>query len=423
MLGLALLVIAVIGVIAAPLLVPVFAPGFIATPDKFNITVEMLRIVFPYIFLISLVALAAGVLNTHGRFMAPAFTPILLNISFLIFALLLVGWFEPPVLALAWAVLAGGLLQLFFQVPFLAKLGFVPGLALDLKDEGVWRILKLMGPAIVGISISQIAILINSAFASFLDTGSVSWLYYAGRLETFPTGLLGAALGTVLLPSLAKYYSVNSSAEYSKLLDWGLRLTVLLALPAALALAMLSTGLIATLFLYGKFSAGDLVMVRQALIAYSAGLFGIICIRVLAPGFYARHDVKTPFRVAGICLFATMLMNIILIGPLKHAGLALAVSFGASLNAGILFFKLRRQGIYHPQPGWRKFFLKIVIALAAMAGVIWYFAGGDAEWIHASPFERVGQLALVILLAAISYFGALWLLGIRPKDFSKRVLA
>jgi putative peptidoglycan lipid II flippase len=336
--------------------------------------------------------------------------------------LLLLPFFSEAVMALAWAVFVGGVLQLAFQVPFLSRLGLVPRFSLNFNDEGVWRILKLIGPAILGVSISQISVLINTAFASFLVTSSVSWLYYADRLMQFPTALLGAAVATILLPSLAKYHSTNSSDEYSKLLDWGLRLTIVLALPAMVALMMLSTPLIATLFLYGEFTAVDLVMVRGALIAYSVGLPGIICLRVLAPGFYARQDLKTPFRVAGACVLATMLMNAILIWPLKHAGLALAVSFGASLDAGILFFKLRKQGIYYPQPGWRKFGLKIAIALAVMALVIWQLAGGEDAWISASGLERIVHLFIVIVGAVVAYFGALWLMGLRPKDFSKRMI-
>jgi putative peptidoglycan lipid II flippase len=268
-----------------------------------------------------------------------------------------------------------------------------------------------------------ISALINTAFASFLQTGSVSWLYYAQRLEQFPTALLGAALATILLPSLAKYHAVESHGEYSKLLDWGLRLTVLLAFPAALALAFLASPLIATLFLYGEFSSVDLAMVRQALVAYSLGVPAFILIKALAPGFYGRQNVKTPFKVAGFCLFVTMLMNAALIGPLKHVGLALAVSFGAWLNASILFFKLRGQRIYEPVPGWRTFFAKVAVALAAMAILLWYLVGTETEWTEAGALARVAKLCLLIAAGGGVYFGSLLLMGFRPRDFSKRVLA
>jgi putative peptidoglycan lipid II flippase len=422
LLGLTLSVIVAIGMLAAPLIVPVFAPGFLADPEKFAITVEMLRIVFPYILFISLTALAGGVLNTHRRFLAPAFTPVLLNFSFLTFALVLLPMFGEPVKALAWAVFFGGILQLTFLATFLARRGLIPKFSVDIRDEGVWRVLKLMGPAVVGVSVTQVSVLINAGFASFLATGSVSWLYYAQRLLQFPSGLLGAGLGTILLPSLAKYHAVKSGDEFSKLLDWGLRLALLLALPATVALVMLATPLTATLFLYGKFSVNDLAMVSNALMAYGLALPAGTCIRVFAPGFYARQDIKTPFRVAAACVVITVLMNAILIGPFAHVGLALAVSIGATLNASTLFTKLLRGKIYRPLAGWRGFGAKIAIALTAMACVIWLLIGNSAAWIAASALERIGRLSFLILSATAVYFGALWLMGFRPKDFSKRVL-
>ncbi|MGH8772161.1 MAG: murein biosynthesis integral membrane protein MurJ [Burkholderiales bacterium] len=423
LLALALFVVTVIGVVAAPIIIGLSAPGFTDEPEKFAVTVDMLRITFPYIFFISLVALAAGILNTYGRFMVPAFTPVLLNISFLTFALALLPFFSEAIMALAWAVFFGGVLQLAFQVPFLARLGLLPRWSLDLKDEGVWRILKLMGPAVFGVSISQISILINTAFASYLVTGSVSWLYYADRLMTFPTGLLGAALGTILLPSLAKYHAAKSPEEYSRLLDWGLRITLLLALPAALALALLAVPLIATLFHYGRFSVEDVFMTQHALLAYSVGLLGLILVKVLAPGFYARQDIKTPVKIGIMTLIATQLMNLVFIWPLKHAGLALAISLGATLNAGWLYYKLKTERIYQPQPGWKIFALKVATSLAVMAAVLWFASGSDDAWIAASALERIAHLTVLVLLALLSYLGTLWLLGFRPQDFVQRVVA
>ncbi|PIX04634.1 MAG: murein biosynthesis integral membrane protein MurJ, partial [Gallionellales bacterium CG_4_8_14_3_um_filter_54_18] len=310
LLALILLVVSVIGVLAAPVLITISAPGFSAVPSKFDLTVDLLRLTFPYIFFISLVSLAGGILNTYSKFSVPAFTPVLLNLSFIVCALWLAPYFDPPVLVLGVAVLLGGLLQLSFQLPYLAKLGLLPRFRLKLNDEGVWRILKQMGPAVFGVSISQISLLINTIFASFLVTGSVSWLYYADRLMEFPTGILGVALGTILLPSLAKHYADASTVEYSRLLDWGLRLTLMLALPAALALAILAVPLISTLFFYGKFSINDLWMTREALLAYSLGLVGLIMVKVLAPGFYARQNIRTPVKIALFTLFATQLMNL-----------------------------------------------------------------------------------------------------------------
>ncbi len=360
MLALALAVVTLIGIAAAPLIVYVSAPGFAATPDKFALTVELLRITFPYIFFISLVSLAGGILNTYSRFSVPALTPALLNLTFIGFALWAAPYFDPPVKALAWAVFCGGVVQLAFQVPFLLRLKLLPRFRLDFKDAGVWRVVRQMGPAVFGVSIGQLSLLINTIFASFLAAGSVSWLYYADRLMEFPTGLLGVALGTILLPSLAKHYADASPDEYSKLLDWGLRLTLMLALPAAAALAVLAVPLIATLFHYGQFSAHDVMMTRNALVAYSVGLLGLILVKVLAPGFYARQNIRTPVRIAIVALVATQAMNFAFMGWLQHAGLALAIGLGACLNAGLLYHKLRQFGIYSPRPGWTLFALKIV---------------------------------------------------------------
>lgn len=347
-----------IGVIAAPWIIYVSAPGFLDNPEKFALTVDLLRITFPYILFISLVALAGGILNTYGKFNVPAITPAFLNLSFIACALWLTPYMQPPVLALAWAVFIGGILQLAFQVPFLIRLKRLPRIRFNVKESGAWRIIKLMGPAVFGVSVSQISLLINTIFASLLVTGSVSWLYYADRLMEFPAGLLGVALGTILLPSLARHYSNNSNEEYSLLLDWGLRMTMMLTLPAALALGLLSTPLIATLFHHGAFTDHDVWMTREALIAYSIGLIGLILVKVLAPGFYARQNIKTPVKIAVITLIATQLMNLLFIFPFKHAGLALAIGLGACLNAGLLYYQLRKQNIYQPQAGWLVFFLR-----------------------------------------------------------------
>ncbi len=420
LLALALAVVTLLGIAAAPLIVYVSAPGFAATPDKFALTVDLLRITFPYIFFISLVSLAGGILNTYSRFSVPALTPALLNLTFIGFALLGAPYFDPPVKALAWAVFCGGVLQLAFQVPFLLRLKMMPRFKLNFRDAGVWRVMKQMGPAVFGVSIGQISLLINIVFASFLVSGSVSWLYYADRLMEFPTGLLGVALGTILLPSLAKHYANQSLDEYSKLLDWGLRLTLMLALPAAAALAVLAVPLIATLFHYGQFSVHDVMMTRNALVAYSVGLLGLILVKVLAPGFYARQNIRTPVKIAIIALAATQAMNFAFIGWLQHAGLALAIGLGACLNAGLLYRKLRQFNIYSPQPGWVLFALKILLAIAAMSACLWFAAGSNAVWLTATGFAKVLRLCGVVLLGAATYFAVLWLLGFRLRDFVQR---
>ncbi len=420
LLTLALLAVTAIGVVAAPLIVYVSAPGFSAVPGKFELTVAMLRVTFPYIVFISLVSLAGGILNTWSRFAIPALTPTLLNLAFIFGALFFAPHFEPPVMVLAWAVFAGGVLQLALQVPALAKIGMLPRPSLALSDPGVRRILTLMGPAVFGVSVGQISLLINTIFASFLENGSVSWLYYADRLMEFPTGLLGVALGTVLLPSLSKFHAESAEREFSGLLDWGLRLTFILAAPAAVALALLAAPLVTTLFHYGEFGDRDVWMTRQALIAYSVGLIGLILVKVLAPGFYARQNIATPVRIAIVTLIATQLMNAALIFPLKHAGLALSIALGACLNAALLYRKLRQQGIYQPQPGWGAFGLKVAAALAAMALVLLLAMGPESWWLAAPGAARAAAISGLVLLGGAVYFAGLWLLGLRPGDFAKR---
>ena len=416
----ALVVTAALGVAAAPLLVWVSAPGFAADSAKFELTVTLLRITFPYILFISLVALAAGVLNTWNRFAVPALTPVLLNVSFIVAAAFAAPWFDPPILALAWAVFAGGVLQLAFQIPFLAKLGVLPRWRLNLAHPGVARVLKLMAPAVFGVSVSQISLLINTVFASFLDSGSVSWLYYADRLMEFPAGVLGVAVGTILLPSLSKYHADGAPLEYSRLLDWGLRVTLVLALPAAAALAVLAMPLIATLFHYGRFTADDAWMTRQALVAYSLGLVGMILVKILAPGFYARQNVVTPVKIGILTLVATQAMNLAFIGPLKHAGLALAIGLGACLNAGLLYRHLRRQGFFAPQPGWGLFTLKVLAAVGIMSLALHAAMGPAAWWLGAGWQAKVPALAGLVLLGGAAYGASLVLLGFRLRHFSRR---
>jgi putative peptidoglycan lipid II flippase len=419
-LALALFIVTLLGVFAAPLIIYISAPGFSADPGKFTLTVELLRITFPYILFISLVSLAGGILNTWGRFSVPALTPVLLNLSFIAFTLWLSPYFHPPVLALAWAVFLGGVLQLAFQVPHLKQLGMFPRFKINFSDAAVWRVLRQMGPAVFGVSISQISLLINTIFASFLVTGSVSWLYYADRLMEFPTGMLGVALGTILLPSLSRHYADAAHDEYSKLLDWGLRLTFLLALPAAVALAVIAVPLVTTLFHYGEFSSHDVWMTRNALLAYSVGLLGLILVKVLAPGFYARQNIKTPVKIAIAALLATQLMNLLFVWPLKHAGLALSIGLGACVNAGLLFYKLRQHGIYQPQAGWGRFGIKVIAALAAMAICLWYIAGPAEFWMTAGARAKVVRLLEVTVAGGAVYFGALRLLGFRLNNFMHR---
>jgi putative peptidoglycan lipid II flippase len=410
-----------VGVAAAPVIGYVFAPGwFHAEPDKFGLTVAMLRITFPYIAFISLVALAAGVLNTWNRFGVPAITPALLNVAFIVAAVFFAERFDPPVLALAWAVFAGGALQLAFQVPFLLRLGVMPRWRFDWRHPGVRRVFGLMLPALFGVSVAQLSLLINTIFASFLSSGSVSWLYYADRLMELPAGVLGVAVGTILLPSLSKYHAAANAEEYGRLLDWGLRITIVLALPAAAALAVLALPLVATLFKYGAFGSDDAWMTRQALVAYSAGLLGMILVKILAPGFYARQNVVTPVKIGVVTLVATQLMNLAFIGPLKHAGLALAIGLGACLNALLLYGFLRKDGIYMPQPGWPVFLLKVAASVGLMAVVLFTTMGEARWWLQAGWQLKVAALLGLVALGSATYAACLLAFGFRPRDFSRR---
>jgi putative peptidoglycan lipid II flippase len=424
LMGVFLVLVAIAGMLAAPLIVGVTAPGFAKDASKFALTVELLRITFPYIVFISLVSLAGGVLNTYSKFQIPAFTPVWLNVSFIVAILFIAPYFSNAIQVLAWAVFVGGVLQLLFQWPYLHKLGLVPRYELNWQDEGVRRILKLMGPAIFGVSVAQISIVLNNIFASFLQTGSVSWLYYADRLMEFPTGVLGVALGTILLPSLSKAFVNKTETEYSQLLDWGLRLTFLLAAPAAVALAVLSKPLVASLFYYGKFTPTDVLMTERAVIAYSLGLIGLILVKVLAPGFYARQNVKTPVKIAIFTLVITQLLNILFVFVLglQHAGLALSIGLGACINAGLLYYHLRRDGVYHLQSGWLKFFSKMTLALLAMTGALYWLALRAGDWLQMATLLKLTWLAVLVAAGAVVYFAVLWLLGFRPRDFSKRVI-
>jgi putative peptidoglycan lipid II flippase len=422
MLALALFVVTLVGIIAAPIIIYVTAPGFVQDAGKFDLTVQMLRITSPYIFFISLVAVAAGILNTYNKFWVSAFAPVLLNICLIASALWFTPYFEQPILALAWAWLLAGLVQLAFQVPFLKKIGMLPSIRFSLKDEGMWRVIKQMGPAVFGVSIAQISLIINTIFASFLVAGSVSWLYYADRLMEFPTGLLGVALGTILLPSLSKLHANNDTAEYSKMLDWGLRLTFMLALPSALALGLIAVPLLATLFQHGAFTAHDVLMSRTALVGYSVGLIGLILVKILAPGFYARQNIRTPVKIGITTLFATQAMNLLFVFgmELHHAGLALSIGLGACLNSAILFYFLRKHGIYQAEPGWGKFFFKLCVALLALGLTLWFGMGSEQHWLTTHGWSRIFHLAGLVVAGVAVYFAVLFALGFRLKDFSKR---
>ena len=425
LLFLAVFAVTLVGVIGAPIIVRIIAPGFYSHPDQFALTVELTRMTFPYILFISLTALAGGILNTFSRFTIPAFTPVLLNLSIIGMALYAAPHFSQPVIALGWAVFLGGMLQLLLQTPSLQRIGMLPRFALSLNDPGVNRILKLMAPAVLGVSATQISLLINIMHASRLESGSVSWIYYADRLMEFPTSLLGVALGTILLPSLSKCYASGDFDEYSRLLDWGLRLTLLLAVPAAVALAILSVPIISTLFFRGAFTAESVFNTSNALAAYSIGLTALILVKVLAPGFYARQNIRTPVKIAILSLVVTQSLNLVFIYVLhfKHVSLALSISLAACLNATLLYIGLLRQKIFSPQPGWLSFFAKLTIALVVMGVALIFSKGVSGNFLELTSIERLARLSLIIGFGSAAYFATLWCCGFRLHDFKRYVTA
>jgi putative peptidoglycan lipid II flippase len=418
----ATLVVTVIGIIAAPALLLAVGGGL--TPEAFDAGVWMTRLMFPYISFMAFVALAGGILNTWSQFKIPAFTPVLFNLASIAASLFLQQHLEQPIYAMAIAVFVGGILQVAIQIPALVKIGMLPRLswnpAVGLRDAGVRRVLKKMGPALFAVSAAQISLLINTGIAARLAEGSISFLTYADRLMEFPTALLGVALGTILLPSLSKANANGDREEYSALLDWGLRLTFLLAMPAAVGLATLAEPLIATLFQNGKFTAAAAQASAEPLVAYSVGLLGIILVKTLAPAFYAQQDIRTPVRIAIGVLVATQVMNMIFVPHLAVAGLALSISLGACVNASFLFAGLRKRDIYRPKPGWPLFFVKLVIACALMGATAWYGAR-QFDWLAMQHHTllRVGALFLVIGVCCAVYFGALMAMGFRPRDFKR----
>ena len=420
----ATLIVSLAGIVGAPWFVYLIASGLAKNPNAFDAGVWMTRLMFPYICCMSFVALSGGILNTWRQFKIPAVTPVLLNLSFIGASLFLARHLAQPIYALAIAVFVGGLLQVAIQVPALMKIGMLPRIAFNpitgLADPGVRRVLKKMGPAIFAVSAAQISLMINTSIASHLAAGSISALSYADRLMEFPTAMLGVALGTILLPGLSKANIDGDTVEYSALLDWGLRLTFLLALPAAVGLAALAVPLITTLFHYGQFTAQAVTMSSQPLMAYSVGLIGIILVKTLAPAFYARQDIRTPVKIAVGVLIVTQLMNVVFVPQIAVAGLALSIGLGACLNAGFLYWGLRRRGVYQPQPGWGKFYLKLAVALCMM-GAIAVIGAARIDWLglQAHPFLRGGALMLIISLCAMIYFGTLYAMGFRFRDFKR----
>lgn len=414
---LSLIVVVGLGMLTAPWIIRLLAPGFLEQGDKFELAYNGLRIMFPYLLFISLVAMAGGIFNTWGRFGVPAFTPVLLNVCMIAAALWLSPYMENPVLALSWGVFVAGVVQLAFQIPFLIKLKRLPLPRFSRSpDPGVKRVLKLMAPAMIGVSVAQINLMVNTILASFLATGSVAWLYYSDRVMEFPLGIFGIALGTVILPSLSRQHANASEQEFSQLLDWGMRLVLLIVAPATVGLILLSEPIVSTLFQYGAFNAHDVKMSAAALVAYCLGLPALLAIKILAPGFYARQNTKTPVKIAAIAMLVNVAFAVLLFKPLAHVGLAMALSISAFVNAGLLFYYLSRYGHYHPESGWLAFTAKVLVATAAMATVLIWGAGDSNPWLNGSTWERVWRLSLWIGAAAAVYVAVILASGIRPRQ-------
>jgi putative peptidoglycan lipid II flippase len=424
----------IIGIAAAPLLVYAMASGLQQNPQAFDAASFMTRLMFPYIACMSLVALASGVLNTWKKFAVPAATPVLLNLCMIAAAWLLAPWFTTqgiePIYAMAVGVMAGGVVQLAVQLPALRALGLLPHISLrwaDVKvawrDPGTQNILRLMLPALLGVSVAQISLLINTQIASHLPTGSVSWLTYADRLMEFPTAMLGVALGVVLMPQLAAAKAAGNDKKYSDMIDWGLRLVVLLAVPSAVALLTFAQPLVAVLYHYGAFKDADVPQVARALMGYGFGLIGLVAIKVLAPAYYARQDIKTPVKIAILVLIVTQALNYLLVPYFQHAALALSIGLGAMLNAGCLLWGLLRNKTFRPQPGWGRFSLQVLAASALLAVfLMWASTSPQLPWLalQSTIFKRIGLLTLVICAGAAIYFVACWAAGLKVRALLRK---
>jgi len=419
-LGVVLFAVTAIGVIAAPILIMIFAPGFLDDDGRYELARDMLRLTFPYLFFISLTALAGAILNAHRSFAVPAFTPVLLNLVLIAFA----GWVAPrmenPGLGLAAGVFVAGLVQLLFQLPFLLRLRLLPLPRWGWGYAGVRKILKLMLPVIFGSSVAQINILFDTLIASFLAAGSISWLYYSDRLMEFPLGVFGIALATVILPTLSEQHAKASTEAFTATLDWALRLVLIIAFPAALGLIVLAEPLLTTIFYGGEFTAFDVSMATASLVAYALGLVGFILVKVLTPGYFARQDTRTPVRIGVFSLVLNIVLNVALVVSLvraefyaPHAGLALATTISALFNAALLFRGLRKSGVYLPQPGWGRLAGQVLVATAMMTYALFWLLERIGDWLALGGLERVGALAVCVLAGLGVYFGACFLLGLR----------
>ena len=415
-LGFVLLCVTVVGVVCTPLIVRLFAPGFDTSGPRFDLAVTMLRITFPYLMLISLTAFSGAILNTYNRFWVAAFTPVFLNICMIAGAIWMAPHLATPIIGLAWGVFIAGIVQMIFQWPFLKRMRLMPRPRINFKDPGVRRVLKLMVPALFGVSVSQINLLLDTLFASFLMVGSVSWLYYSDRLMEFPLGVFGVAISTVILPNLSRHHASQSTEDFSLTVDWALRCVLLVGLPAAVVLAVMSGPLLSTLFQYGHFDGNSVYMASKSLTMFAIGIAPFMLIKILAAGFYAKQDMRTPVRIGILAMVSNMVFNLILIWHYKHAGIALATSLASLVNVGFLYYYLRKKEFYTPRAGWKFFAFRLAIANTMLAVWLWFGSGELNDWIMHHAGWRAMHLFALLLSSVVIYFIGLWVAGIRPRD-------
>ncbi|MFT6732288.1 MAG: putative peptidoglycan lipid II flippase [Polaribacter sp.] len=417
-LGLILLIVSIVGVIGSPVLVSIFGTGFIGKPEEFELASTLLKITFPYILFISLTAFSGSILNSVGKFAVPAFTPVFLNLS-MISAAIMVSPALPDetAMAFAWGIFVAGIIQLMFQLPFLWREGLLVKPKWGWRSEGVRRILTLMGPAIFGVSVAQINLLLDTVIASFLEEeGSITWLYYSDRMLEFPLGIFAIAIATVILPSLSRHHNKNEPDEFNYTMNWGLRLVFLIGVPAALGLYVMAEPILLTVFQRGEFDLSDAYSASLSLKAYIIGLIGFMLIKVLATGFFSRQDTKTPVKVGIIAMSVNMLFNIILFYPLAHVGLALATTISALLNATLLFMALYKSKAFIPDGRWRSWFLKLIIGNIALFGFIKFTMADILIWQEWQTWDRVQNMIVLVIGSVLVYFIAMFLVGVRAKD-------
>jgi putative peptidoglycan lipid II flippase len=416
-LGSVLLLLTLLAMAGAPWLTALFAPGFLEQPEKYDLASQMLRITFPYLLLISMTAFAGSILNTYGYFAIPAFTPVLLNLVLIATAIWLTPLFQHPIIGMAWGVLIAGLVQLFFQLPYLLRMGLLPRPSLDYRHPGMRQVLTLMVPALFGVSVSQINLMLDTILASFLQTGSISWLYYSDRLAELPLGVFGIAIATVILPTLSRKHVSQSTEAFSETLDWALRFVLLIGVPATLALLLLAEPLLITLFHYGEMSRFDVAMSTLSLRAYALGLLAFMLIKVLAPGYFSRQDTRTPVKVGIWCMVLNMVLNLILIWPLQHTGLALATALSSWINALWLLRGLVQQGVYRRSEHWGRYGIQLLLANLGMLSAVVLLWADPSEWYDWPAWHRGVEMSKLVLLGIIAYFVCLWLVRVELRTF------